>query len=143
MSLFNKKIKLIIGVSLAGLLMSLQFLIYISQYCYCEPASPQLEISSISDCNHEVCCMSDHIIADKISGKLKISSQECISYFVNQILFTQQKNNYYQKHTLYYFSFLSDYLSQTNKLQINSHQDDFFLPHNRFIDIINRVQLLI
>ena len=143
MRLFNKKIKLIIGVSLAGLLLSMQFLIYISQYCYCEPASPLLEISSISDCNHEVCCMSDNMIAEKISGKLKISNQECMSYFVDQILFTQQKNNYYQKHSLYYFSFLSDYLSQTNKLQIYSLQDDFFLPHNRFIDIINRVQLLI
>ena len=143
MRLFNKKIKLIIGISLTGLLLSLQFLIYISQYCYCEPASPQLEISSISDCSHEVCSMSDHIIADKISGKLKISKLECMSYFVDQILFTQQKNNIYQKHTLYHFSFLSGYFSQTNKLKINSLQEDFFLPHNRFIEEISSVQLLI
>ncbi len=142
MNWLYRKLKVIVISTVIGLVAS-QTLISISQYCFCEPANPQLEISSFSDCTHEDMCGSDHQSAGKIKGNLKFSSQECISYFVNQILFTQQNNNYYQKHTLYYFSFLSNYLSQTNKLQISSLQDDFFLPHNRFIDIINRVQLLI
>ena len=60
MRLFNKKIKLVIVVSLAGLLLSLHFLISISQYCCCDPASLQLEISSISDCSDMDICNSDH-----------------------------------------------------------------------------------
>lgn len=139
---WNNKTLKIVAVSSITILMLSQIVVLISQYCFCEPDFPQLEVSSISDCHGEEMCCSDRLSTDKINEKLIYSNQECTSYFINQIFFLERKVKPYQRHTL------CTYLSSSNVHPIVNESIDFihkkdFLPHNRFVNHINLVQLLI
>lgn len=138
----NRKLKVIVISTVIGLVAS-QTLTSISEYCFCEPANPQLEISSISDCTHENMRGSDHPSAGNIKGNLKFSSQECISYFVGQILYTEGKSKQCQKQSLCTYIISSRVHPLIKNEPSNFIQKNDILPHNRFIDIISSVQLLI
>jgi len=108
MTLFNKKIKLLIVFSLAGQLLSLQFLISISKYCYCDPASPQLEISSILDCSDMDICSSEHSQKELVRRNVKLSKQKCVNYLPDQLLFTREDSKKNIKQINYSSIILSD-----------------------------------
>lgn len=143
MTLFNKRIKSIIVVYLAGQLLSLQFLIAISQYCYCDPASPQLEISSILDCNDMDSCCSEHSQKKLVRGNVKLSKQRCINDLPDQLLFTKEESKKNFKQVNYSSIILSDGSMLRKSNSINSILINKYSPHNKFIDVINSVQLLI
>ncbi len=143
MILFNKKIKLVIVVSLAGLLLSLQFLISVSQYCYCEPESPQLEISSISDCSDMDICSSEHSQKLLFRGNMKLSKQRCVNDLPDQLLFRKVKSAKNLKQPIYSSIILFDGSISRNSIPFNCILINKFSPHNRFIKEISSVQLLI
>lgn len=143
MTLFNKKIKLVIVVSLAGLLLSLQFLISISQYCCCEPASPQLEISSISDCSNMDICSSEHSQKELITENVKLSKQRCVNDLPDKFLFRKLKSAKNLKQVIYSSIILFDSSLSRNSIPFNCILINKYSPHNKFVDVINSVQLLI
>ncbi len=143
MTLFNKRIKSIIVVYLAGQLLSLQFLISISQYCYCDPASPQLEISSILDCSDMDSCCSEHSQKELVRGNVKLSKQRCVNDLPDQLLFTKEESKKNFKQVNYSSIILSDGSMLRKSNSINSILINKYSPHNKFIDVINSVQLLI
>jgi hypothetical protein len=143
MTLFNKKIKLIIVVSLAGQLLSLQFLISISQYCCCDPASPQLEISSILDCSDMDICSSEHSQKVLVRGNVKLSNQRCVNDLPDQLLFTRQESKKNFKQVIYSSIILSDGSMFRKSNSFNFILINKYSPHNNFIDEISSVQLLI
>ncbi len=143
MSLINKNIKSIVGGTLAGLLLSLQFLISISQYCYCDPASPQLEISSILDCSDMDSCCSEHSQKKLVRGNVKLSKQRCINDLPDQLLFTKEESKKNFKQVNYSSIILSDGSMLRKSNSINPILINKYSPHNKFIDVINSVQLLI
>jgi hypothetical protein len=143
MTLFNKKIKLIIVVSLAGQLLSLQFLISISLYCCCDPASPQLEISSILDCSDMDICSSEHSQKELITENVKLSKQRCVNDLPDQLLFRKVKSAKNLKQPIYSSIILFDGSISRNSIPFNCILINKFSPHNRFIEEISSVQLLI
>ncbi len=143
MTLFNKRIKSIIVVSLAGQLLSLQFLISISQYCCCDPASPQLEISSISDCSDMDICRSEHSQKVLVRGNVKFSKQRCVNDLPDQLLFTREESKKNIKQVNYSSIIVSDGTMLRKSNSFNSLLINKYSPHNKFIDVINSVQLLI
>ncbi len=143
MTLFNKKIKLIIVVSLAGQLLSLQFLISISQYCCCDPASPQLEISSILDCSDMDICSSEHSQKVLVRGNVKLSKQRCVNDLPDQLLFRKVKSAKNLKQPIYSSIILFDGSISRNSIPFNCILINKYSPHNRFIEEISSVQLLI
>ncbi len=143
MTLFNKKIKLLIVFSLAGQLLSLQFLISISKYCYCDPASPQLEISSILDCSDMDICSSEHSQKELVRRNVKLSKQKCVNYLPDQLLFTREDSKKNIKQVNYSSIILSDGSMLRKSNSFNSILINKYYPHNKFLDIINSVQLLI
>ncbi len=143
MTLFNKKIKLLIVFSLAGQLLSLQFLISISKYCYCDPASPQLEISSILDCSDMDICSSEHSQKELVRRNVKLSKQKCVNYLPDQLLFTREDSKKNIKQINYSSIILSDGSMLRKSNSFNSILINKYYPHNKFLDIINSVQLLI
>jgi len=143
MTLFNKKIKLLIVFSLAGQLLSLQFLISISKYCYCDPASPQLEISSILDCSDMDICSSEHSQKELVRRNIKLSKQKCVNYLPDQLLFTREDSKKNIKQINYSSIILSDGSMLRKSNSFNSILINKYYPHNKFLDIINSVQLLI
>lgn len=143
MRLFNKNIKLIIVVSLAGQLLSLQFLISISQYCCCDPASPQLEISSILDCSDMDICSSEHSQKVLITENVKLSKQRCVNNLPDQLLFRKVKSTKNLKQLISSSIILFDGSILRNSIPFNCILINKFSPHNRFIEEISSVQLLI
>jgi len=143
MTLFNKKIKLLIVFSLAGQLLSLQFLISISKYCYCDPASPQLEISSILDCSDMDICSSEHSQKELVRRNVKLSKQKCVNYLPDQLLFTREDSKKNIKQINYSSIILSDGSMLRKSNSFNSILINKYYPHNKFLDVINSVQLLI
>jgi hypothetical protein len=140
---WNNKTLKIVAVSTITTLMLSQVVVVISQYCFCAPDFPQLEVSSISDCHNEEMCCSEQLGTCKINEKLIYSNQECTSYFVNQILFAEEKIKPYQKRSLCTFLISSKVYFSIENGSINFIRKNNILSHNRFINHINQVQLLI
>ncbi len=143
MSLINKNIKLINVVSLIGLLLSLPLLTYISQYRLCEPTSPQLEISSKSDCSNLDICSSEHSQKELVRGDVKLSKQRCVNDLPDQLLFRKVKSAKNLKRLIYSSIILSDCSISKNSIPFNCILINKYFPHNRFINEISSVQLLI
>lgn len=140
---WKNKILKIVTVSSITILMLSQLLVMISQYCFCEPDFPQLEVPSVSDCHDEQMCCSDQLGTDKTREKLIYSNQGCTSYFMSQVLFFERKIKPYQKHTLCTFLISSMVDPSRDNESNNFFQQNDFLPYNRFINHITKVQLLI
>jgi hypothetical protein len=143
MRLINKNIRLINVVSLIGVLLSLQFLISISQYCHCNPESPQLEISSISDCSDMDICSSEHSQKVLFRGNVKLSKQRCINDLPDQLLFTKEESKKNFKQVNYSSIILSDGSVLRKNSSFNSILINKYSPHSKFLDVISSVQLLI
>jgi hypothetical protein len=143
MRLFNKKIKSIIGGTLAGLLLTLPILIFISQYCFCQPARQQLEISSISDCSDMDSCSSEHSQKVLVRENVKLSKQRCVNDLPDKLLFRKVKSAKNLKQPIYSSIILFDGSISRNSIPFNCILINKFSPHNRFIEEISSVQLLI
>lgn len=143
MRLFNKNIKSIVGGTLAGLLMTLPVLISISQYYFCQPASPQLEISSILDCSDmDIYSLKDSQ-KELVRGNVKVSKQRCVNDLPDQLLFTREKSNKNFKQVIYSSIILSDGSLLRKSNSFNFILINKYSLHNRFTEEISSVQLLI
>lgn len=124
-------------------LISTQIISLISKYCYCESEKPQFEILSISECNHGMSCESGHQHCNKNSEQLKTSQKNCTYSFIEQLIYTEQKNSRNKNCPSIIFNTDSASIPREYSLFSNFTIVEIYLPHNRFIDIINEVQLLI
>ncbi len=143
MRLINKNTRLINVVSLIGVLLSLQFLISVSQYCYCEPASRQVEIFSILDCSDMDICSSEHSQKVLVRGNVKLSKQRCVNDLPDQLLFRKVNSAKDLKRPIYSSIILSDGSMFRKSNSFNFILINKYSPHNRFIEEISSVQLLI
>jgi hypothetical protein len=88
-------------------------------------------------------CSSEHSKKELVRGNVKLSKQKCVNDLADQLLFTREKSNKNFKQINYSSIILSDGSMLRKSNSFNSFLINKHSPHNKFIDVINSVQLLI
>jgi len=88
-------------------------------------------------------CSSEHSQKELVRRNVKLSKQKCVNYLPDQLLFTREDSKKNIKQVNYSSIILSDGSMLRKSNSFNSILINKYYPHNKFLDIINSVQLLI
>ncbi len=88
-------------------------------------------------------CSSEHSQKVLFRGNVKLSNQRCINDMPDQLLFTKEESKKNFKQVNYSSIILSDGSMLRKSNSFNSSLINKHSPHNKIIDVINSVQLLI
>jgi hypothetical protein len=88
-------------------------------------------------------CSSEHSQKELITENVKLSKQRCVNDLPDKFLFRKLKSAKNLKRVIYSSIILFDSSLSRNSIPFNCILINKYSPHNKFVDVINSVQLLI
>lgn len=131
----------IINILLILSLVYWEGIISISQFCFCDMSKPKLELSS-SACNNADNCCSEGMHHEKISCGQILANQRCVNSFSDPIPFFEESRKQNIKQIID-IAILGSNMVRLSEIGFQESNNFEFISHNRFIDTLQSVLLLI